>query len=129
MLSNSLTQWPNVNRLTWHISMRQTTTTCTFTVLLISGCAHNPTGVDPTKDQWKEIAKLCKDKGHIPFFDVAYQGFATGSLDQDAWAPRYFVDQGLELFVAQSYSKNLGLYGERVGAISMVCEDKESATR
>jgi aspartate/tyrosine/aromatic aminotransferase len=85
--------------------------------------------VDPTKDQWKEIAELCKDKGHIPFFDVAYQGFATGSLDQDAWAPRYFVDQGLELFVAQSYSKNLGLYGERVGAISMVCDDKESATR
>lgn len=95
----------------------------------LAGCAHNPTGVDPTHEQWKELAELCKDKGHIPFFDVAYQGFATGSLDQDAWAPRYFVQQGLELFVAQSYSKNLGLYGERVGAVSVVCEDRDSATR
>lgn len=85
--------------------------------------------MDPTKEQWKEIAELCQSKGHIPFFDVAYQGFATGSLDQDAWAPRYFVEQGLEVFVSQSYSKNLGLYAERVGAINAVCEDKDSATR
>ena len=97
--------------------------------LALAGCAHNPTGVDPTKEQWKEIAEVCQSKGHIPFFDVAYQGFATGSLDQDAWAPRYFVEQGIEVFVSQSYSKNLGLYGERVGAINAVCEDKESATR
>jgi aspartate aminotransferase, chloroplastic len=94
-----------------------------------AGCAHNPTGVDPTKEQWEEIADLCIEKQHIPFFDVAYQGFATGSLDEDAWAPRFFVQKGLELFVSQSYSKNLGLYGERVGAINAVCEDKENADR
>lgn len=94
-----------------------------------AGCAHNPTGIDPTKDQWNEIADLCIKKAHIPFFDVAYQGFATGSLEEDAFAPRFFVDKGLECFVSQSYSKNLGLYAERIGAISCVCEDKENATR
>lgn len=94
-----------------------------------AGCAHNPTGIDPTKEQWAEIADICKEKKHIPFFDVAYQGFATGSLEEDAWAPRFFVEQGLELFVSQSYSKNLGLYGERIGAINVVCDDMDSATR
>ena len=85
--------------------------------------------MDPTKEQWAEIAELCKAKSHIPFFDVAYQGFATGSLDEDAWAPRFFAEQGLEIMVCQSYSKNLGLYSERVGAINIVCEDKDTATR
>jgi aspartate aminotransferase, chloroplastic len=94
-----------------------------------AGCAHNPTGIDPTKEQWGEIADICIANGHIPFFDVAYQGFATGSLDEDAWAPRFFVEKGLEIFVAQSYSKNLGLYAERIGAINVVCEDKDSAVR
>lgn len=98
-------------------------------VVLLHGCAHNPTGVDPTVDQWKAIAELCKRKGLIPFFDVAYQGFASGSLDTDAAAPRLFVDAGLEIIVSQSYSKNLGLYGERVGATVVVCADKEGATR
>jgi aspartate aminotransferase len=61
----------------------------------------------------------------LPFFDVAYQGFCSGDLDADAAAPRMFVDEGLEVLVAQSYSKNLGLYGERVGAINAVLADKE----
>ncbi|GFH21816.1 aspartate aminotransferase, partial [Haematococcus lacustris] len=76
-----------------------------------------------------ELAALCKRKGHLPFFDVAYQGFATGDLDQDAFAPRLFVDQGLEVVVSQSYSKNLGLYGERVGATNVVCSSPEAAKR
>lgn len=99
---------------------------CCFVLL---GCAHNPTGIDPTKEQWKEISDLCTKKSHIPFFDVAYQGFATGSLEEDAWAPRFFVEQGHEIMVSQSYSKNLGLYGERVGAINVVCSDKETADK
>ncbi|GMH43336.1 hypothetical protein BSKO_11258 [Bryopsis sp. KO-2023] len=98
-------------------------------VILLHGCAHNPTGIDPTKEQWEEICEVCRSKGHLPFFDVAYQGFATGSLEEDAYAPRLFVEKGLEIFVAQSYSKNLGLYGERVGALNVVSGSKEVATK
>lgn len=98
-------------------------------VVVLHGCAHNPTGIDPTKEQWKEISDVCMEKNHVPFFDVAYQGFATGSLEEDAWAPRFFVEQGHEIMVSQSYSKNLGLYGERVGAINVVCSDKETADK
>ena len=64
-----------------------------------------------------------KSKQHFPFFDVAYQGFATGDLDLDAWPVRYFVEQGFELFVAQSFAKNMGLYGERVGNLTVVVHD------
>lgn len=98
-------------------------------VIVLHGCAHNPTGIDPTEDQWKEIADVIESKGHIPFFDVAYQGFATGSLDKDAFAPRYFVDRGFELFVAQSYSKNLGLYAERIGAFTYVSPDDSGVAK
>lgn len=98
-------------------------------VVILHGCAHNPTGIDPTPEQWQEIADLCKSRKLTPFFDVAYQGFATGDLDKDAYAPRLFVDAGLEVMVSQSYSKNLGLYGERVGALNVVLEDKETAKR
>ena len=94
------------------------------------GCAHNPTGVDPTRDQWAAIADACDRNGHLPFFDVAYQGFASGSLDDDAWAPRFFAhERGLEILVAQSYSKNLGLYAERVGALNFVLSDAGAAAR
>ncbi|EIE18335.1 aspartate aminotransferase [Coccomyxa subellipsoidea C-169] len=98
-------------------------------VIVLHGCAHNPTGVDPTREQWEKIADLVIEKNHLPFFDVAYQGFASGSLDDDAWAPRYFAGRGIELLVAQSYSKNLGLYAERVGAINFVLSDAEAAKR
>jgi len=95
-----------------------------------SGCAHNPTGVDPTREQWASIADACERNSHLPFFDVAYQGFASGSLDDDAWAPRYFAhDRKLEIMVAQSYSKNLGLYAERVGALNFVLSDPGAAAR
>eukprot|EP01024_Parvocaulis_polyphysoides_P044734 TRINITY_DN413_c0_g1_i1.p1 TRINITY_DN413_c0_g1~~TRINITY_DN413_c0_g1_i1.p1 ORF type:complete len:451 (-),score=93.71 TRINITY_DN413_c0_g1_i1:231-1526(-) len=98
-------------------------------IIVLHACAHNPTGIDPTKAQWEEIAALCKEKNHLPFFDVAYQGFATGDLEEDAYAPRMFAEKGLEFLVAQSYSKNLGLYGERVGALNFISSDKEAATR
>ncbi|MGA8163949.1 MAG: amino acid aminotransferase [Waddliaceae bacterium] len=95
------------------------------TILFQGGC-HNPTGKDPTLEQWKEISKLLKKQRVIPFFDFAYQGFGQG-LDQDAEAIRLFVEEGHEMLVASSYSKNLGLYGERVGLLSIVCRDKETA--
>lgn len=89
-------------------------------IILLHACAHNPTGVDPTREQWKEIAKVVKARKHFPFFDCAYQGFASGDLENDAWAVRYFVSQGFELCIAQSFAKNFGLYGERAGAFHFV---------
>lgn len=84
-------------------------------VILLHPCAHNPTGVDPTQDQWKRIAAVVRERNHFPFFDCAYQGFASGDLVRDAWAIRYFVDQGFEMVIAQSFAKNFGLYGQRTG--------------
>ena len=86
-------------------------------VIVFHACCHNPTGVDPTLEQWQTIAKHLKKCGHLPFFDMAYQGFHQG-LEQDAAAIRLFAEEGLEFFVASSYSKNFGLYGERIGMLS-----------
>ncbi|KAK3438098.1 hypothetical protein EUGRSUZ_C02721 [Eucalyptus grandis] len=97
--------------------------------ILLHGCAHNPTGIDPNPEQWEKIANVIQKKNHIPFFDVAYQGFASGSLDPDAGSVRLFAARGMELLVAQSYSKNLGLYAERIGAINVVCSTADAATR
>jgi len=92
-------------------------------VIILHACAHNPTGVDPTKDQWKELAQLIKRKRLFPFFDCAYQGFASGCLDTDAWSVRFFLDQGFELFCSQSFSKNFGLYNERAGNLTCVLKN------
>ena len=116
-------------------------------IVLLHGCAHNPTGVDPTMEQWSKIAALVKAKSAIPFFDCvrlwrilfaarwptgflktaplsqAYQGYASGDLDEDAASVRYFESQGIEMMIAQSYSKNFGLYGERIGALSVTTND------
>lgn len=98
-------------------------------IILLHACAHNPTGVDPTQDQWKEISQVIKDKGHFSFFDMAYQGFASGDVDRDAFAPRYFVSQGMDIVLSQSFAKNMGLYGERVGAFSVVCSSPEEKNK
>ncbi|MBA0690572.1 hypothetical protein Goari_008238, partial [Gossypium aridum] len=97
--------------------------------ILLHGCAHNPTGIDPTPEQWEIIADVIQEKNHIPFFDIAYQGFASGSLDADAASVRMFVARGMEVIAAQSYSKNLGLYAERIGAINVVCSSPDAAAR
>lgn len=97
-------------------------------VILLHACAHNPTGIDPTMDTWKEISKICKERDHIVFFDNAYQGFASGDPNQDASAFRMFVEDGHLPLVCQSYAKNMGLYGERVGALNVVCDSKAEAT-
>ncbi|XP_009782665.1 aspartate aminotransferase, cytoplasmic isoform X1 [Nicotiana sylvestris] len=98
-------------------------------IVLLHACAHNPTGVDPTIDQWEQIRRLMRSRGLLPFFDSAYQGFASGSLDTDAQSVRMFVADGGEVLVAQSYAKNMGLYGERVGALSIVCRNADVASR
>ncbi|KAL3500530.1 hypothetical protein ACH5RR_039623 [Cinchona calisaya] len=98
-------------------------------IVLLHACAHNPTGVDPTPQQWEQIRQLLRSKALLPFFDSAYQGFASGSLDTDAQSVRMFVADGGECLVAQSYAKNMGLYGERVGALSIVCRAADVASR
>jgi len=94
-------------------------------IILLHACAHNPTGVDPTEAQWKEIADLLEKKKHLVFFDSAYQGFASGDLDKDAFAVRYFATRKLEFILAMSYSKNFGLYNERCGSAIVVMNKKE----
>ncbi|CAI9775701.1 unnamed protein product [Fraxinus pennsylvanica] len=98
-------------------------------IVLLHACAHNPTGVDPTPQQWEQIRQLMRSKALLPFFDSAYQGFASGNLDADAHSVRLFVADGGECLVAQSYAKNMGLYGERVGALSIVCKSADVASR
>lgn len=98
-------------------------------IFLIHACAHNPTGVDPTREQWNEIADVMLEKGHYGFFDCAYQGFASGDLDRDAWAVREFINKGVNMLVCQSFAKNAGLYGERVGALHVISPNKETAER
>ncbi|EKM55486.1 uncharacterized protein PHACADRAFT_256136 [Phanerochaete carnosa HHB-10118-sp] len=97
--------------------------------VLLHACAHNPTGVDPTREQWSQICDVFLEKGHYAFFDSAYQGFASGDLDNDAWAVREFVKREVPLLVCQSFAKNAGLYGERVGALHIVAPTQEAAAR
>ncbi|KAJ1913476.1 aspartate transaminase aat1 [Mycoemilia scoparia] len=92
-------------------------------IVLLHACAHNPTGVDPTPEQWVQIQKVCEEKEHFIFFDMAYQGFASGNADNDAQALRNFVASGQPVVLSQSFAKNMGLYGERVGSFSVVCAD------
>jgi len=98
-------------------------------VILLHACAHNPTGVDPNPEQWKEMSAAIKARKLLPYFDMAYQGFASGSVDEDAFAVRQFLADGHKILLAQSYSKNMGLYGQRVGAFTVVTEDKDEAAR
>ena len=98
-------------------------------MILLHACAHNPTGIDPTEDQWRAISDAVKEGDHYPFFDMAYQGFASGDTDKDAFALRYFLKEGHQPCLAQSFAKNMGLYGERVGAFSIVCASPEEKAR
>ncbi|XP_017881634.1 aspartate aminotransferase, mitochondrial [Ceratina calcarata] len=98
-------------------------------LILFHACAHNPTGVDPKPEQWEEMAAVVQKRNLFPFFDMAYQGFASGDLDKDSLAFRLFVKQGIKVALAQSYAKNMGLYGERAGALTIVTADKDEAAR
>jgi aspartate aminotransferase, cytoplasmic len=95
--------------------------------VLFHSCAHNPTGVDPSKEHWQQIADACRKNNLFPVFDNTYQGLTSGDFDADAFGPRLFAEMGFEMIIAQSFAKNMGLYGERVGAIHIVCADEETA--
>ena len=91
-------------------------------LVLLHGCCHNPSGVDLNEAQWRAVAKLCNERGLLPFIDLAYQGLGD-SLDDDASGVRIMSDTCAEVIVASSYSKNFGLYRERVGALQIVTKN------
>ena len=97
--------------------------------VLLHACAHNPTGMDPSMEQWEAISNVMKQKKLFPFFDCAYQGFASGNAEQDAAAVRMFVEEGHLIAMVQSFSKNFGLYGHRVGTLSCVAANADEASR
>lgn len=97
-------------------------------IVVLHSCCHNPTGVDLSQAQWREVLEVVKARGLIPFLDLAYQGFADGN-DPDAFAPRLFGEAMQPVFLSSSYSKSFSLYGERVGAFSLVAASAEEASR
>lgn len=97
-------------------------------VVVLHACCHNPTGADLTPEQWLEVSAIVRECGLVPFLDMAYQGFGDG-LDADAFAVRHFAGQGGPVFVSSSFSKSISLYGERVGALSVVTDSQDEAAR
>lgn len=95
-------------------------------VVLFHGCCHNPTGIDPTPEQWKQIADIVHERQLLPLIDFAYQGFGSG-IDEDASGLREIVRPGTEAIVCSSFSKNFGLYSERVGALTLVAAESDAA--
>jgi aromatic-amino-acid transaminase len=97
-------------------------------IVVLHACCHNPTGADLDNAQWNEVVQLCKAGGLIPFLDIAYQGFADG-IDEDAVAVRAFAAADMQFFISSSFSKNFSLYGERVGALTIVTADADESAR
>ncbi|HAW1832185.1 TPA: aromatic amino acid transaminase [Escherichia coli] len=97
-------------------------------IVLLHPCCHNPTGADLTNDQWDAVIEILKARELIPFLDIAYQGFGAG-MEEDAYAIRAIASAGLPALVSNSFSKIFSLYGERVGGLSVLCEDAEAAGR
>ena len=95
-------------------------------IVLLHACCHNPTGVDLTAAQWAELIPVIRERRLIPYLDIAYQGFGDG-IDEDAFAVRALAEAGVSFFCASSFSKSFSLYGERCGALSVVCPDKAQA--
>lgn len=114
------------NGVAFHRMMAALETIPTGDVLLLHGCCHNPTGADLSSQQWQAVAALCAERGILPLLDFAYQGFGDG-LDEDASGVRIVADHCREFLVATSYSKNFGLYNERVGALTLVADSAEAA--
>lgn len=98
------------------------------TVVVLHACCHNPTGADLSAEQWAQVVETVRSRQLVAFIDMAYQGFADG-IEPDAVALRLFAESGLEFFVASSFSKSFSLYGERVGALTVVTDNKETSTR
>ena len=115
-------------RLDFEAMLRSLATIPAGDVVLLHACCHNPTGIDPTPAQWKQIADVIDERKLLPLVDFAYQGFGDG-LEEDAAGLHELARPGRELLVCSSYSKNFGLYGERVGALTVVATDNDTAKR
>ena len=98
------------------------------TIVVLHACCHNPTGVDPSIEQWREIAQAVKEADLVPFVDIAYQGFGDG-LEEDAAVVRLFAGLGLTMLISSSFSKSFSLYGERVGALTLVAGSQDEKDR
>jgi aromatic-amino-acid transaminase len=98
------------------------------TVVVLHACCHNPTGYDLTPEQWRQVVAAAKARGLVPFLDMAYQGFGDG-IAEDGAVVGMFIDSGMDFFVSTSFSKSFSLYGERVGALSVVCSSRDEAAR
>ncbi|KAF2149718.1 aspartate aminotransferase [Myriangium duriaei CBS 260.36] len=115
--------YPHLNdsgQINMHAILYAIDTAAEQSIFVFQGCCHNPTGRDYTPKQWQQIADHLKSKRHFAFMDTAYQGLGASELD-DVWAVRQFAEQGIDMLVAQSFSKNFGLYSERVGALHVIC--------
>jgi aromatic-amino-acid transaminase len=97
-------------------------------VVVLHACCHNPTGYDLTPEQWRQVVAAAKARGLVPFLDMAYQGFGDG-IAEDGAVVGLFIDSGMDFFVSTSFSKSFSLYGERVGALSVVCSSSDEAAR
>ncbi|KAJ4450694.1 hypothetical protein ANN_02123 [Periplaneta americana] len=95
-------------------------------VIIMGMCAHNPTGYDPTHDQWTQIADVMEERQLFPFFDASLMGLSSGDIDADCWPVRYFAERGFELFCAQSFAKTFGLYDERPGNLTVVLSNEDA---
>jgi aromatic-amino-acid transaminase len=95
-------------------------------IVLLHACCHNPTGVDLTRAQWEQLLPLLRERELLPYLDIAYQGYGDG-IDEDAFAIRLLASAGIPFFVANSFSKSMSVYGERAGALSVVCANKAEA--
>lgn len=100
----------------------------TRSIVVMHACCHNPTGVDLTQEQWRALVPVIRERGLLPFLDLAYQGYGDG-IHEDAFAPRLLADEGLSFLIANSFSKSMSLYGERCGGLSVVCPDADQAAR
>lgn len=116
------------NGLAFEAMLKALGETAAGDVVVLHGCCHNPTGIDPSPEQWQAIADTLAGRGVLPLIDFAYQGFGRG-LEEDAAGLRVMARPGCELLVASSFSKNFGLYSERVGALTVVAADAENAAR
>ena len=97
-------------------------------IVVLHACCHNPTGVDLSMDDWQAVLEILREREHVPFLDIAYQGFGDG-IEEDAAAVRLFAESDLTFFVSSSFSKSFSLYGERVGALSIVTGSKDETSR
>jgi aromatic-amino-acid transaminase len=95
-------------------------------IVLLHACCHNPTGVDLSREQWQQLMPVLRQRELLPYLDLAYQGYGDG-IAEDAYAVRLLADSGLSFFVANSFSKSMSVYGERAGALSVVCSDAAEA--